>query len=76
MDEKLLANLVPIILIIVMIIGIVISIKKGFTGKGSSVTTYGATAEMFTKDRKAAMETIIEQKAKKKMNEQESGESV
>lgn len=34
----------------------------------------GATAEMYTGDKKRAMEILVEQKAKKKMEEQASEE--
>ena len=73
MDESLIAELVVYVLIGFLFIGVVVVAVFGI--KGSNATTvYGATAEFYTKDKKAAMETIIEQKAKKKMEEQENGE--
>ncbi|MBN1301497.1 MAG: hypothetical protein JW995_09815 [Melioribacteraceae bacterium] len=66
------AELLLVIFLVVMIVGIVYAIKKGFS---SNITTiYGATAELHNKDKKAAMEILVETKANKKMEEQENGE--
>jgi hypothetical protein len=64
-----------LILAIVCIIFIRISrkVRRGGSG-GTSITTLGALYDLHSKDGKRAIETIVEQKAGKKMEEQESSD--
>lgn len=73
MSEELIGQIFPYVLIVILVVGIILVIVRG-TGSSNVTTIYGATADMYTKDKKAAMEIIVEKKAKKKMNEQEDGE--
>ena len=68
MSEELLGRILPYALAVIFVAG------KGLS-KSNVSSIYGATAEMYNTDKKAAMEIIVEQKAKKKMNGQENGES-
>lgn len=73
MEESFLAELFIYILLAGLVVGIILAFRSGFKG-GNSVTVFGATADMYTKDKRAAMETLTEVKAKKKMEEEENGE--
>ncbi len=72
MSDSVLADIIVYAVLAGLAGGIVYAIKKGFRS-GNATTVYGATAELYTKDKKAAMEVITEQRAKKKMEEQDNG---
>ncbi|MFC2135218.1 hypothetical protein ACFLTH_11425 [Bacteroidota bacterium] len=61
-----------VILFIVGFVAIALKSRKGLGGLTHIM--YGATDEFYTKDKKRAIEIMMEQKAGKKMEEQESGE--
>jgi hypothetical protein len=60
-------------LLVVIFVGIIIIARKRKYGFQSTVL-FGATHEFYDKDKKAAVEIMVEQKAGKKMEEQSSGE--
>ena len=61
------------ILLVIIFAGIIIIARKRKFGFQSTVL-FGATHEFYDKDKKAAIEIMVEQKAGKKMEEQSSGE--
>lgn len=75
-SSDLLALIFIIAFIILIVIGIIYAIATKRTGGGSmnSVTFYGATAEFYNKDKKAAIEHVLDVQADKKMEEEESGD--
>ena len=73
MSEELIGDIIPILLIALLVVGVLFVVIKGI-GSSNSTTIYGATAELYNKDKQAAMETIVEVNAKKKMQEQTNGE--
>jgi hypothetical protein len=75
MSDSTLALLVFIAIIIAMIFGIWIAIvDKKRTKRSGSFASMAAFHDMQGKDKQNAIETVIEQQAKKKWKEQESGE--
>jgi hypothetical protein len=76
MNTYLSLGLALLILVIVCIVFIRISIKvrRGGSG-GTSITTLGALYDLHSKDARRAIETIVEVKAGKKLEEQESSDS-
>lgn len=66
------------VIIIVLVFALIILfgflVARGFSRRSNLTIVYGATSDMYTKDKKYSMEYIIENQAKKKMEEQESGE--
>ncbi len=60
-------------LLVIIITGIIIIARKRKFGFQSTVL-FGATHEFYDKDKKAAIEIMVEQKAGKKMEEQSSEE--
>ena len=73
MDSDLISLLLIGFLLIIMFTGIVFIARKRKFGFQSTVL-FGATHEFYDKDKKAAIEIIVEQKAGKKMEEQSSSE--
>jgi len=64
-----------IVLLIIGIILLIVSPKFRRRGSGMPTTTFfGATSEFYSVEKKQAIEQIVEEKAGKKMKEQESGE--
>jgi len=70
-----------LIFVIVLVAAILISLiyfiaKPSSRRKGSFPSTafYGATADLLNKDKKAAVEHVLDVQAEKKMKEQESGD--
>ena len=62
------------VVLIVAIVGfIVIALKSRKSLGGLTHIMYGATDEFYTADKKRAIEVVVEQKAGKKMEEQETG---
>ncbi|UCG50867.1 MAG: hypothetical protein JSW58_11770 [Candidatus Latescibacterota bacterium] len=70
-------GLALLILAIVLIIFVRISRKarRGGTG-GATITTFGALYDLHNKDRRRAIETIVEMNAGKKLEEQESSDDL
>jgi hypothetical protein len=70
-------NILFVIIILAAVIFVFIRIAVKIRRGGGSFTTlmYGATDEFYNKDKKKAIEQVIEQKAGKKMTEDTSGES-
>lgn len=64
MSEELLGRILPYALAVIFVAGIVFLLVKGLS-KSNVSCIYGATAEMYNTEKKAAMEIIVEQKAKK-----------
>ena len=60
-------------LLVIIFAGIIFIARKRKFGF-QSTTLFGATHEFYDKDKKAAIEIMVEQKAGKKMEEQSSGE--
>lgn len=60
-------------LVVVFIIVVVFGMRW-FARRGNLTHIYSATSELYTKDKKKPIEYVIETKAKKKMEEQESGQ--
>jgi predicted Holliday junction resolvase-like endonuclease len=77
MSNATIAVIIFIAIIILLLAGIISAIairdKKSLQRSGS-FASMAAFMEMQTKEKQKAMETIIEQKADKKWEEQESGE--
>ena len=76
MNSETIADLLIVLLVLSLLITIIAVISKGFKsrGGGSITTMAGATHDMLNDDRKRALGILVEQKAKKKMEEQETGE--
>ncbi len=69
-SETLSLVLVPVLIILLITIFIRVAIRLRKNG-GSLVTTlFGSTYEFYNKDKKKAIEMIVEYKANKKMEEQ------
>ena len=66
-----------LILAIVCIIFVRISrkVRRGGSG-GTSITTLGALYDLHSKDGRRAIETIVEEKADKKLEEQDSSDKI
>ena len=64
--------LIGFLLIIIFAVIIIIARKRKFGFQSTAL--FGATHEFYDKDKKAAIEIMVEQKAGKKMEEQSSGE--
>ena len=73
MDSDLISLLVVGFLLVVIFAGIIIIARKRKFGFQSTLL-FGATHEFYDKDKKAAIEIMVEQKAGKKMEEQSSDE--
>jgi hypothetical protein len=60
--------------ILLLFIGIFVKVSRGLRKGGGSMTTimYGATDAFYHKDKKKAIEVIVEQKAGKRLEEQSS----
>ncbi len=76
MSPSLLSALIGIGIIVLLIAGIIYAIRQKNTQSSGSFASMTAFMEMQTKEKQKAMETIIEQKAEKKWEEQESGENI
>ena len=73
MDSDLISLLlIGFLLIIIFAVIIIIARKRKFGFQ--STVLFGATHEFYDKDKKAAIEIMVEQKAGKKMEEQSSDE--
>lgn len=59
---------------LLIFLGYIISSRIRRGAKVMTTVLYGATDEFLTRDRKKAIEMIVEKNADKKMEEQESGE--
>lgn len=73
MDSDLISLLLVRFLLLIIFVGIIIIARKRKFGF-QSTALFGATHEFYDKDKKAAIEIMVEQKAGKKMEEQSSGE--
>ena len=73
MDSELFSLLLIGFLLIIIFAVIIIIVRKRKFGFQSTVL-FGATHEFYDKDKKAAIEIMVEQKAGKKMEEQSSDE--
>ena len=73
MDSDLTSLLLVGFLLVLIFAGIIIIARKRKFGF-QSTALFGATHEFYDKDKKAAIEIMVEQKAGKKMEEQSSGE--
>ena len=62
-----------ILIILVLLAGIVMAIRSKNTERSGSYASMAAMHDFQTKEKQKAMETVMEQKADRKMNEQESG---
>jgi hypothetical protein len=65
-----------IILAIVLIIFVRISLKVRRGGSGTTVVTAGALHDLHSKDKRRAIETIVDVNAGKELEEQKSSDSV
>jgi hypothetical protein len=77
MDPETFALIFVICFVLVIVITLVYFIAKPASrrkGSFNAVTFYGATADLLTKDKKEAIEHVLDVQAEKKMQEQESGE--
>ena len=73
MDSELISLLlIGFLLIIIFVVIIIIARKRKFGFQ--STVLFGTTHEFYDKDKKAAIEIMVEQKAGKKMEEQSSAE--
>ncbi len=73
MDSELISLLlIGFLLIIIFAVIIIIARKRKFGFQSTAL--FGATHEFYDKDKKAAIEIMVEQKAGKKMEEQSSDE--
>ena len=73
MDSDSISILLIAFLLVIIFAGIIIIARKRKFGF-QSTALFGATHEFYNKDKKAAIEIMVEQKAGKKMEEQSSGE--
>ena len=73
MESDLTSLLLVGFLLVIIFTGIIIIARKRKFGF-QSIVLFGATHEFYDKDKKAAIEIMVEQKAGKKMEEQSSGE--
>ena len=73
MGSEFLSLLVIILLLLVIFVGIIFIARKRKYGFQSTVL-FGATHEFYDKDKKEAIEIMVEKNAGKKMEEQKSGE--
>ena len=73
MDSDLISLLLIGFLLVIIFAGIIFIARKRKIGFQSTVL-FGATHEFYDKDKKAAIEIMVEQKAGKKMEEQSSEE--
>ena len=73
MENDLFSLLLIGFLFVIIITGIIIIARKRKFGF-QSTALFGATHEFYDKDKKAAIEIMVEQKAGKKMEEQSSEE--
>jgi len=73
MEHDLISLLLIGFLLVVIFAGITIIARKRRFGF-QSIVLFGATHEFYDKDKKAAIEIMVEQKAGKKMEEQNSDE--
>ncbi|NNG26502.1 MAG: hypothetical protein HKM87_03185 [Ignavibacteriaceae bacterium] len=73
MDSDLISLLIVAFLFLAIFAGIIFIAWKRKFGFQSTVL-FGATHEFYDKDKKEAIEIMVEQKAGKKMDEQKSGE--
>ena len=73
MENDLFSLLLIGFLLVIIITGIIIIARKRKFGF-QSTALFGATHEFYDKDKKAAIEIMVEQKAGKKMEEQSSEE--
>ncbi len=73
MEPNLISLLLIGFLLVVIFAGIIIIARKRKFGFQSTLL-FGATHEFYDKDKKAAIEIMVEQKAGKKMEEQSSDE--
>ena len=73
MDSDLTSLLLAGFLLVIIFAGIIFIARKRKFGFQSTVL-FGATHEFYDKDKKAAVEIMVEQKSGKKMEEQSSGE--
>lgn len=65
-----------VLLAIVLIIFVRISRKVRRGGSGATITTLGSLYELHNRDRRRAIETIVEINAGKKQEEQNSSDSI
>ncbi len=73
MDSDLISLLLIAFLLLIIFAGIIFIARKRKFGFQSTVL-FGATHEFYDKDKKAAIEIMVEEKAGKKMEEQSSEE--
>ena len=73
MDSDSVSLLLIGFLLVIIFAGIIFIARKRKFGFQSTIL-FGATHEFYDKDKKAAIEIMVEQKAGKKMEEQSSGE--
>jgi hypothetical protein len=66
--------IVCLVLLVVIIVFIRVALKVRKYGGSLTTVMYGATDEFYNKDKKNAIEYVVEQKAGKKTNQQNSGE--
>ena len=76
MNELISLGFALLILAIVCIIFIRISRKVRRGGSGATITTLGALYDLHSKDGRRAIETIVEVKAGKKLEERESSDNL
>jgi hypothetical protein len=77
MSELISLSVAPLILVIVCILFVRISrkVRRGGSG-GTSIAALGSLYDMHGKDGRRAIETTVEVKAGKKLEEQESSDSL
>ena len=73
MDSDLISLLLVGFLLVIIFAGIIFIARKRKFGFQSTVL-FGTTHEFYDKDKRAAIEIMVEQKAGKKMEKQSSGE--
>jgi hypothetical protein len=73
-SETLTLILVAVLILIVIIVFIRIAIRLRNKGGSLTTTMYASTYEFLDKDKREAIEHIVEVKANKKMKEEDSGE--
>ncbi len=77
MSPDTLALIFVIVFVVIILVALIYFIAKPSSrrkGSFNSVTIYGATADLLTKDKKEAIEHVLDVQAEKKMQEQESGD--
>lgn len=72
--QAILIILLVLIMLLVILIRMMLDKNKGRTG-GGFISMMGATYELHTKNKQAAIQEILERNANKKMDEEKSGET-